>query len=542
MKFKEIKNKFARLFSLYPPYSWARPGFFGNVPCNQLLGSISNSRLICIEDNPNKLYFLLFGLICQELKRHSNLNIQLISVGSVNLAIGSGWLASIKRSSVLVWWWSRQWQRCYGSVVDGIAFRCSALFQPIDNLMSWKESKTYWMKFKSTNEKLNLVINTIEYSDLIIDSYLRFRPSAFFDVNDPFVRLLIWQVLRDIRQAERYFSKAKPKLYLASSTVYIEHGVVIRVALRQGIPVLTFGDLVRFGKRLSLQDVNYTNNCRHYREEFETLDYQADRLTEAENMLNFRLKGGIDPATSYMRKSAYVNNDSLENLQDLNGVMVVFLHDFYDSPHIYSGLIFCDFWHWICFTIDTLLASNVKFYIKPHPNQIELSAGVLIKLNNKYPNLNWLPIDVNNVQLAKAGIIFGVTVYGTIAHELAFLGIPSIACSDNPHSSFDFCQTATSSEEYASLLKSAGQLTFDKSMLKQQALQFYYMHNLHGAYEELELRQAFVDLWAACNVAGLQGGEDLNALQNLRDKPGFKMFIDNLMEIIDENDNAISYE
>lgn len=525
---KVNKGKIARLFSRYPADSLIRPGLLETlIPGKQASRDIPEEGVICIQGVPVKLYFLVFGLIRQQLRFHANLRAELVVVRAVSGSIGTGWLAAFKRCSVVTWMWSSQWERAYGPVMDGIAYRSAALFQPVDDLRDWFKSKSLWMAFKSQTDDFSLVVNGVEVGDLVVDSYLRFRPSPRFDAHDPFVRNIIWQALRDVRQATDYFSRVKPKLYLSSYSIYIEHGVAARVAIQRGVPVWTFGDLVRFSKRLSPQDVYHTTSCVHYRADFEHLHRHEERLAEAATQLELRMSGGIDPATSYMRQSAYSEPKSLLP-PDLNGAVVVFLHDFYDSPHIYSDLIFCDFWRWICFTIEVLQASGATFYLKPHPNQIALSQAALADLRARYPDVNWLLPTVNNAQLAQAGMICGITMYGTVANELAYLGVSSICCALHPHHSFDFCRTAKTREEYKAMLESPGVLPVDKKEMQRQALIFYYMHNLHGSPDEIALRQAFIQLWRACNIGEGEDDEVIKALQNLRDQPAFKAFVQSL--------------
>ena len=90
---------------------------------------------------------------------------------------------------------------------------------------------------------------------------------------------------------------------------------------------------------------------------------------------------------------------------------------------------------------------------------------------NKYRNINWLDIQTNNKFLSEADISCGITVYGTISHELAFMGIPSIGAARHPHHSFNFCRTAKSKEEYTKLLETHDQMPIDKED-REQALKF----------------------------------------------------------------------
>ncbi len=525
---KVRKGKLVRLFSWYPADSLIRPGLIDKInPCKQPPPGLPVEGVICIQCVPDKFFFLLFSLMRQQLRFHTNLRVELIVVRAVGGAVGTGVLAGLKRWSVLTWWWLSQWERAWGTGKDGIAYRCAALFQPVNDLSDWCKSKSLWTAFMQQKDDYSLVLDGIEVGDLVVDTYLRFRPSPRFNAHDPFVRHIIWQALRDIRQATGYFSKIKPKFYLSSYSSYIEHGVTVRVALQHGVPVYTFGDHARFGKRLSLEDVYHTIDYSQFRVDFENLDRREERLEEAQAQLEVRLGGGIDAGASYMRQSAYGGAPAVLP-PDFNGSVVIFLHDFYDSYNAYPDLIFCDFWRWICFTIEVLQAGNIKFYLKPHPNQIDLSNAVMIDLRSQYPGAQWLPAGVSNAQLVREGMICGVTAYGTVAHELAYMGVPTIGYGRHPHHSFEFCRTAKTYDEYKAMLKSPGVLPTDKKEMRRQALMFYYMRYLYGSTEDIALRQAFNQLWRIWNVENGEDVDVLNALQGLNDQPAFKKFISGL--------------
>lgn len=490
-------GKVGRLFSRYPDEPGVRPQSFARKRNTPPAGA--GSALLSFQSVPDKFYFLLFGAICARLEAYAAIRSELVIVRAVSGAVGTGWRAELKRSALVAWLWSGRWVRAYGDLIDGVAYRGATWAYPFRDLMDWFRSRALWRQLQQQGEVLSLKTDGIEVADLLVDSYLRFKPSPEFDVKDPFVRRLVWQALRDVRQAQAYFGRRKPRWYLTSYTTYLEHGIPARVALRQGVEVWSFGNLNGFGKRLTQADDFHTQNFEGYRAGFEALDRQEERLDAARQQLENRLSGGIDAATSYMRKSAY-GQTQVELPPGLDGAVVIFLHDFYDSPHIYPDLVFQDFWRWVCFTIEVLQESGTRFFLKPHPNQIALSDEALGRLRQKYPDLEWLPINASNVQLARAGIACGVTVYGTVAHELAYLGVPSIACARHPHYTFDFCRTARTQEEYKGMLESYGVMPLPKAEMQRQALAFYYMHNLHGARDERELQQAFVAFWRACNV------------------------------------------
>jgi hypothetical protein len=124
-----------------------------------------------------------------------------------------------------------------------------------------------------------------------------------------------------------------------------------------------------------------------------------------------------------------------------------------------------------------------------------------------------------------------VTVYGTVAHELAYLGVPTIACARHPHYTFDFCRTARTREEYKGMLESYGVMPQPKLEMQRQALAFYYMHNLHGEGDQSALRQAFVNLWKACNVGEISEGSVMQCFRALVSLPAFERFVDDLGDL-----------
>ncbi|MBT8534593.1 hypothetical protein G6725_01040 [Polynucleobacter paneuropaeus] len=525
MNIQKFKSDIRRFFSWHPSNLSSQlllPQSIGggrkNINC-------LHQSLICIQVVPDKFFFLLFKLIREEMGLHRDIKVDLIAVRAISGATGVGVKSAIKRSSVLTWWWLKQWDRAWGSCKNDIAYRSAALFEPVSDFMDWHRSKLIWDFFRSNRENnLKLSIDGIEVGDLVVDSYLRFRPSPKFNPDDAFVRYILWQAIRDIRRAKKYFSEVKPSVYLSSYSSYIEHGISARVALCSGVPVYTFGDLARFGKRLTVADPFHTIDYSLFRADFEALDFQDRRLEESRLQLEVRLNGGVDAGTSYMKQSAY--GDGLSKFEgSVDGAVIIFLHDFYDSYNAYPNLIFIDFWDWICFTIETLERSGIKFYLKPHPNQIDISDEVMVDLRDKYPDAKWLPAGVNNAQLVKDGMLCGVTAYGTVSHELAFLGVPTIGYGWHPHHSFEFCRTAKSRDEYRLMLETPDFLPINKNEMRRQALAFYYMRNLYGSEEDIELRKAYIELWRSCNVLQHDDEVILQALKHLRAQPAFKRFV-----------------
>ena len=188
--------------------------------------------------------------------------------------------------------------------------------------------------------------------------------------------------MNDIAKAVRYFRRNRPALFLTSYTTYIQHGIPARVAVQQGIRVRAFSNLQDFVTEITRDNIWSTRDGKNYKKDFSVLPDKSGRLAAAERQWNDRISGKIDSATSYMKTSAYGRTDEAEF--SVRGMPVIFLHDFYDSVHVYRWICFHDFWSWACFTIDTLRAAEIPFAVKPHPNQIADSSNVLNRLLEKY--------------------------------------------------------------------------------------------------------------------------------------------------------------
>ncbi len=446
----------------------------------------------CVED---EYYLGLFGQIVSSLCEVHPVRVDQYVARCLNVGETRSILTFIKNRLIINPLLNYKWKRLFSSFCDAIAFQGTSHLtfrDVIDFYKSWK----IWQTLIVKNVLIDLQIEGVIVGDLINDSFLRYKPAPTVDLKNKYILVLIWQAHRYIRHSRAYFPRVRPKLFLTSFSTYIHHGIPVRVALQNDIPVFSFGNLQEFSKKLTIEDWVHTKNPDHYATDFLQLDRHDERLLLAEEELSKRLSGRTDRATAYMKKSAYAETG--ESVPDVNGSVIIFLHDFYDSPHVYRKLLFPDFWEWVCFTIETLKRSNIKFFVKPHPNQIDLSDEVLMDLIKRYPDLLTISPSVTNKKLAEAGMLCAVTVYGTVAHEMAYLGVPSITCAWHPHISFDFCRTALNIEDYALMLKTPAFTNIKKSVMRQQSLIFYYMHNLHLPIKIQMIKNVLVDFNSSC--------------------------------------------
>lgn len=488
------------------------------------------TAVVLVQCTADACYFALFGRIVSSLRQRAALRVEQAVVHSLNVSEG-GRLAKLLLLRTLFNPLVRlKWVRAYRSFCDRVAYR-SISWRPVSDSIDLLRAWHAWRQLHDKDALVGLVIDGVWVGDLVYDSYLRFAPAPTVDLKAKYLLVVLWQAFRDVRRAQRYFGRIRPVVYLTPYSTYIQHGIAARVALQSGTRVFAFGNYQEFMKELTDADMTHTRNPDNYARDFALLDNQAEKLAQAEAALSARLSGGIDAATAYMQQSAYVPTE--EAVPDVSGAVVVFLHDFYDSPHVYREMVFPDFWEWICFTIETLRANGTRFFLKPHPNQISLSDAALADLQRTYPGLSTISPSVTNKQLVEAGMACAVTVYGTVAHEMAFMGVPTIACGHHPHISFAFCRTAHSREEYAALLRDALAIVVAKALMRRESLMFYYMHNLNRTDEARALGEAATHLRHAC-ARTKDSGEVISLLEELAKLAGFAAGIGELVSATQE--------
>ncbi len=452
---------------------------------------VAGVPVILVEAVEDHYYLALFAQIVRGIRRELPIRAEQFVSRSLRAGVSRSPLSAVKGAAYYNFFTDAKWVRLYGAFCERVGYRSAgAPIAPaalVDLIHAWR----IWKKLASKTQLLEMTVDGVKIGDLVNDTYLRFKPAATVDLHNPYLWVVLWQALRDLRAARRYLVRAHPRMLLTTYSTYVQHGIAVRAALAAGVAVFSFGNYQEFAKRLRSDDVVHTRNPDHYRSGFALLPNPLHRLADADTALAARLTGIIDPATAYMARSAYAAGSS-PLPPGLRGSIVMFLHDFYDSPHCYRWMIFADFWEWSTTTLQIARAAGIPVFVKPHPNQIFESNAIVRDLMERFPEAKLLPADISNVQIAAAGAACAVTVYGTVAHEMAYLGLPSIAAGHNPHISFEISRTAHSVEEYRDLIETCRETPFSRERLRRESLSFYYMHNLALAAEETELRDVIV--------------------------------------------------
>jgi hypothetical protein len=333
----------------------------------------------------------------------------------------------------------------------------------------------------SKQDLIELRFENIPVGDLIYDSYLRNFQAATVDLEDIRLKRLIHIALVTFYSSKNYINSHNVKIVLLSHSVYIQYGIIARIAVFKGIDTFVVN---KWGSHtlLKLTKDHYLQTTEHnkYPNIFKSLTNKEECLSKAKNKLEERFLGVIDSGTSYMINSAYSQiNDGNEPIfiQNNKNKVLIMLHCFFDSPHIYNGMIFNDFYEWITYTLLNVDYEKNDIYLKPHPNGLPANDKIIDQLKLKYSKANFIDKNISNLQILNENIDCIVTVYGTVAHEFAYHNIPVITAGDNPHSAYSFCNQAKNKENYLHLINNVESL--QKGICKEEIEEFFYMHYLH---------------------------------------------------------------
>jgi hypothetical protein len=527
-KKKIIIKIFKDLFNIVPKnsYSFLIKKYLLNKKREKIY-DYNNKKIfkIAVQGVYDLFYQTIFAGIVTDLRKKKKLTNNIVIVNSINHAAGTGIIARILRSQFVTFFRSLHLAKFNAELIGPVAYNSNKKFNIINEILIFFYARKIWKNLKKKNNINNFKINNVLLGDLIIDSYLRFKPSYDFKISDPFVQKIIRQVLRDLQKSSNFFRVVKPDLYLTSNTVYLEHGIATRVALKFGVKVRSYGNHYVFGKKITLKDYYPTIPVLRFPNKVFRNQQHKKFIKLADKNLNQIISGSKSDTLYYMKRSAYKIYNKM--IPDLNGAVVIFTHDFFDSPHVYSNFIFEDFYKWLDFTIKILSLNKIPFFIKPHPNKnIRGDSDAAFKaIKKNFPNLKFLSSKISNLQLVQNGIICGVSVSGTVIHELAYMGVPSIACAKHPGYLFQFSRTASSLNEYKKYLSTANTLPISRKEMKRQACEFFYMRNLYGTSHELNFRKNFLNYYQHVNYLNYSSKIILKYFLKLINCEGWKRHI-----------------
>ena len=374
-----------------------------------------------------------------------------------------------------------KWKKLYRSIgVDQFHEINNVSF--FEKLKSLQNGYTEWRKLNSKKELLDLTLNGVKCGDLIYDTYLRYRVRPTLNIKDIYLLFLLYQCFNVLKGTNVILDRLLIKSYFTSYTSYIHHGIIVRNCKLKNINIYTSGNLQQRFKYLKKFDLYHTSYFCNYYTEFNDFPDTSEKLAISRRMLLDKFTGTVDHSISYMKESSFLPSENNNHFGDIKFDGVIFLHDFFDSPHIYGAMLFVDFYEWVVHTLKLIAHNNLNIAVKPHPNQVKSSQLIISDLKLLFPTIEWLDTSLSNSVIFNSGIKYGISVYGTVLHELAYHGIHAISAGENPHSSYQFIQKPKTIRDYDLMILCNDKLVMPDDY-KGQIESFYYMHNINSRSE-----------------------------------------------------------
>ena len=295
-------------------------------------------------------------------------------------------------------------------------------------------------------------IDGIQIGDLLIDTVIRFCQREQYSCSKRELFFFICKAHFYLSFSKAYFSRfGASDTYFTEYTTYLHHGIFARVARKAKLRVCTYGCIDRVYQEFDFESYSHAEirGLNLYTPEVSVIE-------ESERLLKNRMLGKAPSQLAYMRDSNLRDGTFADTVHYKSVDAIVFLHDFFDSTNIFKNFMYLDFYTWAVSVCDTLTELNKTFYIKGHPNQIAEGAAIIEGLRSRYPNSVLQP-GVDPLS-SKISFKVGITVYGSIAYELAYAGIPSIIFADAPYSKLSFANLLRRAEELESRFDEATQL------------------------------------------------------------------------------------
>jgi hypothetical protein len=306
------------------------------------------------------------------------------------------------------------------------------------------------IKIKKNKDIFKIKYKNIKLGDLINDTYIRFKNYPTVNVNDPFLKKIIYIFFLSLVNLERINQNIKINSYICGFTSYINGGLATRFFINKRIETYTTGNRFKLIKKLNNQDNHHLGNSKIIRKYCYRNTFSKSEILDAKKEILKRFSGKKDIALSYLTTNNYLNNKKKINVNNLNKVIsVLYLHDFYDAPHDWGSMIFSDYYLWTIHTLELIKKYKLPIAIKAHPNSCEESKVIEKKIMQKFKDIVWIDSDISNTLiLKKKNIKSVVTANGSIAYEALFLGKAVICTGECSVSDFNFVIYPKSIEKY----------------------------------------------------------------------------------------------
>jgi len=340
-------------------------------------------------------------------------------------------------------------------------------------LFSLKNIQVITNKIKSKRDILKIKFKGIDIGDLIFDTYIRYRAVPTVNVNDFFLKYIIFKTLIIFNNCSEFTKKNNIEVYYTSYASYLTHGLLVRILLSKKIKIYSLSSY--YGENyitlLNNKRLQATKNYKYLYKKFNSEKNQERKINIARASLEKRFYENGDYLTKYLNIKA---NYKFSKINNFNYEGVVFLHDFYDAPREIGLRLFSDFYEWFEFLNYITKKNDLNFAFKFHPNTKPESIAFNNYLKKKF-HTKFLNSTISNMAIYKnKHFKVGISACGSVLHELIFFKKIPIYLSNNLITPLNIHKLPKNKKEYENLIVNYNKIKISNNMIKNM-LKIYYM-------------------------------------------------------------------
>ena len=351
---------------------------------------------------------------------------------------------------------------------------------------SYAQTLKIMKKIKNKDDVNKIKIKKINIGDLIYDTYIRYRGIPTIDINDFFLKYILFRTFLLIFSLEKFLLTNKIKIYYTSYSSYINHGLLVRFFLSRGIKVISlprhYGN--NYANKLTKNNPYARKNYKELLSKFNKYQNKEKKIRLAKKKFIQRFTKKGDKLTEYLTYKANYIKGKKNNIINYNGI--VFLHDFYDAPHEGGLQIFSDYFEWFDFLYNLIKKNNLNFAFKFHPNSkpesLRFNDFLINNYKCKFINQNFSNFDIFKSKNFKVGI----SAKGSVLQELLFLKKTPIYLAENMISPLNIHKIPKNKNEYASLILNYKKIKINNYHIK-NFMKLYYMAITDQSYLKCEI-------------------------------------------------------
>lgn len=369
-------------------------------------------------------------------------------------------------------------------------------FQKFEKDAQESFNQTY-SKINNKKDILKISINDIFIGDLVYDGYIKSTKKFTIDFKSDDFKIYLKDFIKLFFFWENYF-KTNTVDGVICAHGYYAGGLILRIGIYKNINTycMESGQLFNLTKDRLLPHLEW----KDYRVIFEKLSNEKKyflrkkTLKSLENRFNKSLTTNkIDEIVS--TRSAYTNDfkDSDPVLNKSSKIKVLIAtHNIQDVYNAYGKNFFPDFYEWLHFLGKMSNETNYEWYIKNHPYYSDIKYSWALdytylftdQILSKYKNIKKIPENTSHHQIIKEGINFVLTVYGTIAWEYAYHGVPALTATENHRTAkYNFNINSKNLEDYKQKILNLDKIKYYRD--KNEIIEFYSMRYIYNSHDSL---------------------------------------------------------